>query len=123
MRVPEFRFLEIDVYGENTGTRYAGQVEVKLYLTNTEKADMARKTSKLIVGIDLRHEMASTIQLIANLDAHIKTKPDWWEEDGMGLEDSEPIYELSKKLREVQMLTAREKSGGKVGVPEEETKV
>ena len=119
MRTPEYRFIEIDVYGENTGERYFGQIEVKLYLTNTEKAEMARKTSKLISGIDLRHEMASTIQLIANLDAHIKTKPEWWGEDGMSMEDNEPIYAVSKKLREVQMMYAREKSGGVIGKEEE----
>ena len=123
MRVPEFRFIEIDVYGENTGTRYVGQIEVKLYLTNTEKIEMARKTSKLIVGIDLRHEMSSTIQLFALVDAHLKEKPEWWGESGMDLEDTAPAHEISKKLREVQMLCAREKSGGKVGVTEEEKTV
>lgn len=73
----------------------------------------------MVVGIDNRHEMFQLLQIICQIDTHMKTKPEWWG-DGLDLEDNSPVLEIAKKLTEAQLEFAREKSGGKVGGKKED---
>jgi hypothetical protein len=110
----EVGYLDLDVYGSQTGTHYQDQVEMKLYLTVAERLVATKAAERKCAGLEKDNPMSFLVQTVCILDAHIVKKPAWWTEDGMSLIDTDPVYELAKLLREKQQEVAEQKSGGKV---------
>lgn len=115
MKKNETGFLDLDVYGSVTGEHYYGQVEVRLFLTYKERIESSKQLSRTAAGIDKTDPLYYMLQTISILGAHLVTKPQWWQEDGLDMIDPDPIYKLAELLREAQLAFAKEKSGGKVG--------
>lgn len=108
--IKEVRHLDIDVIGSMTGTRYTGQVEVSLFKTYRERADSAKKAARITNGLDRNDFMYQFLQTVCFADGHLTVKPKWWGEDGLDLQDPEPVYEIVKQLSDAQKVYIEEKN-------------
>ncbi len=110
----DHKFIDVDCFGEVTGTHYVGQVEVKMALTFKEQKEECLVSKRLCAGLDQSDGVFFLFRTFSRIDAHIVgAKPAWWNVDNM--KDTEPVYELAKKIQELQKEIACERSGGKVG--------
>ncbi len=113
----EHSFIDIDCYGEVTGTRYACQLEVKMALTFKEQKEEAIADKRLCVGLDRTDSMFVLFSVWSRVDSHlVGDKPSWWNAENMV--DTEPVYEIAKKITDLQKEVAAKRSGVKT----EETK-
>lgn len=98
---PFFLQLE-DVVGERSGDIYKGEFQVKKYLTNRERSDVARLTEGWIRGIERNQEEITFLSTLAHLAFHVVKAPLWWGDKGFDLIDREPVWKLADLLLELQ---------------------
>jgi hypothetical protein len=105
----ETNWIDVDVKGEITDQHFFGRFEVKKYLTHKEKADSTRIAEMLCRGIEKNIEIYTFLSTLAFLNSHIKsTDASWWKKDeatgiaGMDMNDESPVWEISKKILELQ---------------------
>lgn len=103
-------WLEVDCVGENTGAHYFGRFEVKRYLNNREKSDIARLFETYVRGISEDVQQRGLLYALAQLNFHVlSTDAAWWTDKGLDLLDDEPVVQLMAKLREIQTVKKEEK--------------
>ena len=86
-----------------SGEKYFGRFQVKRYLTHKERAEAVRLSETLCRGITDDVNMRAFLTTAAFLSVHItEVDAKWWGDRGLDLVDEEPIWELAKKIREVQ---------------------
>lgn len=96
-------WIEIDCIGEISKTKYFGRFEVKPYLKHSEKSDAVRLAEVYCRGIRDNIGERTFLTSLAFVKMHIiSTDAPWWRDDGMDLVDENPIYEIIKKVNEIQ---------------------
>ena len=98
----EIIFLNLDCKGEITGKRYVGEFEMKLFLQLKDRQAASRIKKKLTNDIAPEDDVFFVLSLLTDLNAHIIKKPVFWGEEGLELEDVEPIMALARELRKAQ---------------------
>lgn len=96
-------WIEIDCEGEASKQRYFGRFEVKPFLVHKERADAARLAEVYCRGIREDVSERAFLTSLAFVKMHIvSSDASWWKEDGLDLVDEAPIYEIIKKINELQ---------------------
>lgn len=99
------QWIEVDVEGEATGDKYFGKFLIKPYLTHAERSDAVRLSERLARGIDRSQAEIGFLTVLSFVKFHIiESDAAWWTKDSGGLDlyDENPIYEISKKIGELQ---------------------
>lgn len=107
------QWVEIDIEGETTGEKYFGRFKVKSYLTHAERSDAVRLSERLARGIDRSQGEIGFLTVLSFVKFHIiEADAEWWTKDGEGLDlyDENPIYEISKKIGELQKPKSKKKA-------------
>ena len=103
MSLSDPRWVDVDVEGEYTGTKYHGRFQLKPFLMVSEKTEVVLLAQKLKKGLTDTNGHTLLLEALAFLSFHIQAfEAPWWSEDGLNMLDESPIYELSNKLREFQ---------------------
>lgn len=96
-------FLQLEnITGEFTGEIYNGEFQVKKYLTNRERSDVARLTESWIRGIERNQDEMTFLSTLAHLAFHVTKAPTWWGDKGFDLQDREPVWKLADLLLDLQ---------------------
>lgn len=119
-------WIDVDVTGEMTGTKYFGRFSIKRYLTHIERGEAVRLAETLMRGIQQDINFRTLLSTIAFLNVHIvETDAKWWAGDGtkgLDLLDEAPVWELSKQLYEVQKPSDEDKGEAEKVVEEPKKK-
>ena len=110
----EPKWVDFESTGEFTGEKYFGRFCIKPYLTNAERADVARLAETYCRGITEDATQRGFLTTLAFLKFHlVETDAKWWVNSGLDMFDEAPAYALAAKVSEVQKpKKAEEKSEG-----------
>lgn len=107
-------WTDLECVGEQTGEKYFGRFQVKRYLTHRERGEAVRLAETLCRGIETTIEHRTLLTTIAFLSSHIiESDAKWWGDRGLDLLDEQPIWELAKKIRELQRPAEQKDDGEK----------
>jgi hypothetical protein len=96
------KWVDVECEGNFTPTKYFGKFSVKPYLSNAERADVARLAATFTRGIEDPDQRAF-LTTLAFLKFHIvEVDADWWVDGGLSLLDQSPVWTLAAKVRDIQ---------------------
>jgi hypothetical protein len=105
-------WIDVDCVGETTGDKIFGRFQVKRYLTHRERAEATRLAETYCRGIVDDLSQRAFLTTLAFLTYHVvDSDAKWWtgadpkengSENGLSMIDEKPIWDLAKKIKELQ---------------------
>jgi len=96
-------WVDVEAVGEFTKQKYFGKFSIKPYLTNGERADVARLAQMYCRGITDDIDQKTFLTTLAFLKFHIvEADADWWTNGGLDPLDQSPCFAIAVKVRELQ---------------------
>jgi hypothetical protein len=97
-------FSLINIIDEETGEKYSGDFEIKLFLSLKERGVAAANFSRRNIGINSHEEVYTLNKIICELQAKTVVCPDWFKDEKafeiVGLQPIDRIYTLVKAAQE-----------------------
>lgn len=99
-------WVDVDTVGAS-GKRYVGRFCIRPFLSLAQRADMARLHKTFTHGIEKETDIFYTLSLLAGISMHImptkdtkgaEPAPEWWNNYGLDLIDTEPVFALSESI-------------------------
>lgn len=93
-----------NILDEETGVKYSGDFEIKLFLSLKERGIVAANAGRRNIGIDPFEEVFTLNKVVCELQAKCTLCPDWFKDDKafeiVGIQPIDRIFTLVKAAQE-----------------------